>query len=646
MPRAKQSKRLPITVERALGVVGLALHGVSPDGGLVAFSQSVLRPEEKTRGNSIWAVDVTDGAARQLTRGPEDAQACWSPDGRMLAFARKLEGDKPPQIMLLPRAGGEAAQLGELEMAPGALTFVPNGKRLSFLAARPDDRATRDRKARGDDARRLLTDDKPQQLWSIGLDAGKARCESPEGLAVWEYGWLPDGRSAVIVYTDDPSVDAQLFRPRLALLRPRTGELTPLATDLQFPRSPRVSQDGRSVAVLGSQTAAPLGGMLFAIDLQSGQVTCLTPDLAGTVEFYEWLPDSSGLLVLVGQGFDSTLCLAELPAAGELKVLSAERPRSVDGFAVAPDGRQAFVICEGPGGPPELWSVELDAPAARCLTRINAATARWSFGRSEVIRWRSDGGLEIEGLVIYPPGYRAGRTYPTILCIHGGPCGRFRHDLGLYPQQVLAQEGYVVLAPNPRGSTGYGETFVKANMADWGGGDFRDLMAGLDLLVKQGVADPDRLGVWGASYGGYMTAWAVTQTDRFRAAVCQCGLTNLFSFNGQADIPSFEEFYFGANPYDDPERFRARSAMTYIRQVKTPTLLLHGEQDARVPIAQSYEMYRGLQHVGVETEFVIYPREGHGISEIPHQRDLYRRALGWFRQHLGAGASPRKEARR
>jgi dipeptidyl aminopeptidase/acylaminoacyl peptidase len=160
-------------------------------------------------------------------------------------------------------------------------------------------------------------------------------------------------------------------------------------------------------------------------------------------------------------------------------------------------------------------------------------------------------------------------------------------------------------------------------------------MGGLDLLIEQGIADPERLGIYGASYGGYMTAWTVTQTDRFQAAVCQCGITDLFSFHGQTDItPRFLEMYFRASPYDDPELYRAHSAMTHIKQVKTPTLFLHGEQDVRVPIPQSYEMYWGLRHVGVDTEFVIYPREGHGILETPHQRDMYTRIVEWFDRYL------------
>jgi dipeptidyl aminopeptidase/acylaminoacyl peptidase len=306
----------------------------------------------------------------------------------------------------------------------------------------------------------------------------------------------------------------------------------------------------------------------------------------------------------------------------------------VEALGIAPDSRRAYLLCQGPGQAPELYRCDLCGGAARRLTHLNAAAEKLALGRSEIIRWPSSDGLEIEGQVVYPPGYRKGRAYPAILIIHGGPPGRFRSDLGLLPFQLLAAAGYLVLAPNPRGSSGYGEDFAKANFEDWGGGDYRDLMAGVDHLIEQGLADPKRLGVWGASYGGYMTAWVVSQTDRFRAAICQCGLTNLFSFNGQTDIPSFLQYYLGASPYDDPERFRARSALTFIRQVRTPTLFLHGEQDVRVPIAQSYEMYWGVRHMGVDTEFVIYPREGHGIGETPHQRDLYGRALEWFKQRL------------
>jgi len=624
--------RLPVTVERALELVGIGPLVVSPDGTRVVFGQNTLRLGEKTRASSLWSVALRGGKPRRLTKGPDDGQPVWAPDGSVLAFTRKVDEKKSPQVMLLPADGGEPTQLGDLEMAPGALTFTRDGKHLGFLALTPDDKPTRERREKGDDARVFVKDDKPPRLWVMNAKTGKTRPLSPEGIVICEYGWRPDG-SAVVITADEPGPDSQFFTARLGLLS-AAGKFKPVGDKLEFIHHLKVSPDGRFAAVLATQSGAPFGGLAFVVDIKSGKTDCLTPGLRGSVETFEWLPDSTGLLLDVGQGYESVLYVAPVAAPGTLETVCAERPASVDALALAPDSGRAVLLCQGPNEAPDLYACDLTGGPARRLTRVNAKAEQLALGRSEIIRWKSTEGFTIEGRVVYPRNYRQGKRYPTILFIHGGPPGRFRSDLGLLPYQWLAEAGYVVLAPNPRGSSGYGEDFAKANFVDWGGGDYRDLMAGVDHLIKRGIADPGRLGVWGGSYGGYMTAWVVSQTDRFRAAICQCGLTNLFSFNGQTDIPRFLQYYFGANPYDNPELFRRHSALNFIQQVKTPTLFLHGDQDLRVPIAQSYEMYWGMRHIGTETEFVIYPREGHGIGETPHQRDLYRRVLDWFKARL------------
>lgn len=632
---ARKSKPMPLTVERALRLVGLSGLRLSPDGTQAAFVQSLLRPEEKTRATSVWAVTVPGGELRRLTHGPEDGQPCWSPEGATLAFVRRAEPGKPPQIMLLPLAGGEAEALGEPELAPASLSFTPDGKRLGFLAAAADDRATRERKQRGDDARVFLDEDRPTRLWTISRKSGRVRAASPADVTIWEYSWLPSGKQAVVVYSQQPGADAQIFHTRLGLLDLHRRTVAPLAESLRYVSGASVSPDGHCAALIGSATGAYFGRTAWALDLLSGEQTCLTPELAGSVEAFDWLPDSSGLIVQVGEGLLTPLYRVLLAAPGELQSVCRDRPPSLDGLAVARGGAWAALICQGPGLAPEVYCWDLQAPAAEPLTHVNAAADRLCWGRSETVSWTSGEGRQIEGRLTYPPNYRPGQPSPLILVIHGGPMGRFRSDLGALPHQLLAAEGYLVLAPNPRGSTGYGAEFLGANYADWGGGDYRDLMAGVDYLVERGLADPDRLGVYGGSYGGYLTAWTVSQTRRFRAAICQCGLTDLCSFNGTADIPSFLELYFGVNPYDDAEPVRARSPLTFLPQVTTPVLFLHGEADARVPPTQTLQMHWGLRHRGVETQLVTYPREGHGIAETPHQRDLYRRIVEWFAKYLG-----------
>ena len=638
MPKGKKTKRRPVTVKEALKVVALHDVRVSPDGELVAFVKSVVRKDEKTRGTSIWAAPAGGGKVRQLTQGPEDGQPRWAPDGRMLAFTRKTDKEKPPQVFLLPLDGGEPKKLTDLQTAPEALDFAPNGRRISFLAETPDDKKTKQRKETGDDARVFVTDEKPKRLWTASLKSGQAKARSPEDLAVWEYDWLPDGRLAAVIFTEEPRLDALYFRASVGICRTKQAKIERLEVPIHRPCWPRVSPDGKAIAVLAGGGDSPFADQAWVVDIESGETTCLTPDLPATVDGLEWLPDSSGLLLLVAEGLLTRLCTAKLDAPGELERVCQRLPAAIDGVQISEDGSSVFAVGQDFEQAGELWCADLASGEARKLTAENKAAGKLRLGRSSVIRWSSTEDFEIDGALTLPPGFRAGEPRPTILVVHGGPAGRFREDVGLLPRQLLANEGYVVLTPNPRGSRGYGQEFMIANFQDWGGGDFRDLMAGLDALIEQGIADPERLGIYGGSYGGYMTAWTVTQTDRFRAAVCQCGLTDLYCFHGQTDItPSFLEIYFGASPYEDPDRYRARSAMTHIGQAKTPTLFVHGEQDVRVPIAQSYEMYWGLKHVEVETEFVIYPREGHGIMETPHQRDLYGRVVKWFGKHLKDG---------
>jgi dipeptidyl aminopeptidase/acylaminoacyl peptidase len=272
------------------------------------------------------------------------------------------------------------------------------------------------------------------------------------------------------------------------------------------------------------------------------------------------------------------------------------------------------------------------------VSRANRDIALPLIGKTEAIRWKSKDGLEIEGLLTYPANYETGKRYPLILNIHGGPTGvygeTFIGGFGPYPIAALAERGFAVLRPNPRGSGGYGKDFRFANYNDWGGRDYEDDQAGVDKVIEMGVADPDRLGIMGWSYGGFMTSWTITQTNRFKAAAIGAGVTDLWSFTGTSDIPGFIPDYFGGEPWAAFTSWTKHSPITYIKNVKTPTLLLHGEADERVPVSQGYEYYNALKHQGALAKMVVYPRQHHGPNEPKFIMDIMQRHIDWMEKYV------------
>ncbi|HEU5133259.1 MAG TPA: S9 family peptidase, partial [Pyrinomonadaceae bacterium] len=274
------------------------------------------------------------------------------------------------------------------------------------------------------------------------------------------------------------------------------------------------------------------------------------------------------------------------------------------------------------------------------ITTVNADFKTPPVGRTEVITWKSKDGKQIEGLLTYPVGYQAGQKVPLILNVHGGPAGVFQQTFlggrGSYPLATFSSRGYAILRPNPRGSSGYGTEFRRANLRDWGFGDYQDLMTGVDRVIEMGVADPERLGVMGWSYGGFMTSWIVTQTTRFKAASAGAPVTNLMSFNGTADIPSFIPDYFGGQFWEVMDLYQKHSPMFNVKNVTTPTMIQHGEADVRVPISQGYEFYNALKVKGVPTRMLVLPRQPHGPNEPKMQLAAMKANLEWFEKYIGA----------
>jgi dipeptidyl aminopeptidase/acylaminoacyl peptidase len=375
------------------------------------------------------------------------------------------------------------------------------------------------------------------------------------------------------------------------------------------------------------------------VPLSGGEPRNVLPDHPGIVEEIAPLPGAVGSVAArIVERTHARLYAVDV-RSGEMTPITppalAERGSVLQGVSFAAGGDRVALIWSDATTPEEVY---LGEPRGM-------ATAVTSFGKAFVDRlqpvahvtWQSDDGVAIEGLLTYPAGYEAGKRYPLVVEIHGGPSWQWEervmldwHDWA----QMLASRGYAVLQPNPRGSTGYGREFQQLLQDDVGGGESRDLVAGALAMVERGIADRDRLGIGGWSWGGYLTAWTITQTDIFRAAVMGAGLSNLISDHGQDDIPSANLLYFPSHPYDDMEIYWRSSPIRFVAQVRTPTLILHGDEDARVHPAQGMEYFRALKLRGVPVRFVRYPREKHGFEERAHQIDLMRRIGDWFDRFL------------
>jgi dipeptidyl aminopeptidase/acylaminoacyl peptidase len=484
------------------------------------------------------------------------------------------------------------------------------------------------------------------RLWVVDVATRAARCVTGERVHVWEYDWSPDGERFVALVSDRPGDDAW-FNAELATVPSSGGNSDPLCTTRKQYAMPRWSPDGRSIAFLSCTWSDPgvVGGDIWVVDATGGDPRSLTSGSGVSVSCLAWEPDSAGIRFL-GYGEGKLTCGRAPVAAGELErfwtepITAAERSQPC--FSMDSAGRMIAIAREDPAHPRDVWTYSRD-PGWQQRTYLHPGLAGITWGAVEERTWRGDGGAPIQGLVVHPVGVDATAVAPLIVVIHGGPASLWPHRLaaggGSEWAQWLAAHGYRVLLPNPRGSLGWGVPFTEANLGDMGGADLRDILAGVDALVAEGVADGARIGVGGWSYGGYMTAWSVTRPDdelphRFKAAVMGAGISNWESFHGTAEIPAWDALFWQASPYELNGPYQRFSPINHVPNVKTPTLILHGGDDRTVPASQAQEFYQALKELGIETQLVIYPREGHPIQEREHQRDMLERILAWYDRYL------------
>ena len=626
--------------ERLLDLLHPSQPAFSPDGVRVAFSvqEAFSRPDEGVLSR-ICAAQADGSGARQATRGPRaDTSPRWSPDGRTLAFLSDRDHAGRAAVHLLDDDAGEARPIGSLEGSAEDVRFAPDGSRLLVLAADPgSDRAGADSATRIDagngDPRVTRPAEHWRRLYIVDVATGETTPVGPAGLNIWEFDWR--GGEIAAVVSDDPS-ESGWYRARLVAVDLATGSARTIHEPAMQIAYPTLSPDGSTVAFVEGfcSDRGILLGETTIVPARGGEARVLAPEidvgcLAWRDEHTLWFAAARGLAHAVGTiDLDGN---AEVIWDGDESIISGWVPV----VSPSPDGRRLAAAHSTWASAPELRALDLADPASgwRALSQLNPEAPAVD-GACARRAWTSDE-LEIEGLLLTPSGTGAS-PLPLVVWVHGGPTDSYACS---HPDPRLAgmlAAGYAILLPNPRGSSGRGQAFARANLGDMGGGDLRDILAGVDALAAEGVTDGDRVAIVGTSYGGFMSAWAIGQTDRFRASVPMAAVTNWLSFHNTTNIGRFDELFLDADPYDPAGDYFSRSPIAHVRRIRTPTLVMHGELDLCVPLSQGQELYQALAAEGVETELVVYAREGHGWREHAHILDGIERMRAWLDRHLAA----------
>jgi dipeptidyl aminopeptidase/acylaminoacyl peptidase len=646
---AASGKHVP-TVDDLLNLQSVGGAQISPDGTRVAYTVSAANFKEDAFVSQIWVANAATGETLQITRGEKSSTSPrWSPDGQWVAFLSNRVKDKN-QIFAIRLAGGEAAQLTKSETAISSIWWSPDGKTIAFAAPEPDAQARKDRKehlaeyevVRGDYAfAQLFTLDVAEALKAPVK--GKQRTKGTDR-SVSSFSWSPDGARIVFAATKNPDL-IQGVTSDIYVVKLSDDSVAPLVSQPGPDTNPKWSPDGKEIvfqSAMGNTRYFASNTRLAVVPAQGGSVRSLTPDFDEDPFLIDWIGD--GVYFAASRKTAAHLFRLD-PATGRIAAVSAPDGFMGNGFSFSKDGKRVAFTAGSPTSVPELFVSDLSPFNPRALTKMTDQAKDLTLGTREVISWQSQDGATIEGVLIKPADFDPKKKHALLCVIHGGPTGVDRPvllqpDSRYYPSDIWAARGALILKVNYRGSAGYGEKFRKLNERNLGVGDAWDVLSGVDYLVGKGWVDPTRVGCMGWSQGGYISAFLTTSTTRFKAISDGAGISNWATYYYNTDITPFTINYLGTDPVEDPEIYRKTSPISYVKGAKTPTLIQHGENDKRVPIANAYELRQALEDRGVPVEMVVYKGFGHGINKPKAMRAVMTHNLAWFNHYIFGDPKP------
>ena len=635
VPAAAQERRA-MTTDDGLDMIRVGGATISPDGSWVLFSKSELDWGENERKTTWWWVPTGGGEPYRFIGEEGGSGFQFSPDGSMLSFTRSV--DEKSQLFLMRTDGGEAQKLSKHKTSVGSYRWSQDGSKIFFVAAEP--RSEEEEKARkdGDDA--IFVDEGPSgqragtwnNFWVIDVASKEEKRITEVDHRIGSFAVSP-GADRIAFTSRSENRRNQQNHSEIRLLDVESGEIRQL-TENRAPESRLVwAPDGQSLAYT-ARTDGEWELMLdkiWIMDPESGDKRMVSGAFDGNISTFVWTPDASAILFSGLQGTNNNLFRLDVGSGDVVKVTSALGSLSPSSFS-RDRTRMAYVFQDF-DTPSDVWIGSTDGSSGVRLTDANPwIEEKIVLGKGELIQWTSKDGTAIEGILMLPSG-DPDEALPLLLHIHGGPAGVFRNAFSTQ-NHVWAGLGYAQLFPNVRGSSGYDDELLSGNARDIGGGDYEDLMTGVDEVVARGIADPDQLGLRGWSYGGILGGWTVTQTDRFKGASIGAMVSDWTSEYGPGFNHDVRLWYIGGTPWENPGEWRERSALTHVANVTTPTLILHGMNDRTDTEPQSMMFFQALKDQGKIARYIRFPREPHGFREPRHQRTRDVEEIRWIQKYV------------
>jgi dipeptidyl aminopeptidase/acylaminoacyl peptidase len=634
------------SIDEVIGLKRAGAPAISPDGRRVAFTIRETNWDENAYETEIWVADSSAGEPRQLTNARGSSQQpAWSPDGRRLAFVSDRSGKR--QIYVISMGGGEAEEVTAVEDGVTAFQWSPDGSSIAFTMLDPVADEMKSREKQWGDVRLEDEDQRYAHLHILDMATKQVRRLTSGRFVVGSFEWSPDSRTIAYDHraTSDP---ADGGTADISVVTLATGAATPVVNQPGPDSTPRWSPDGTRLAFV-SAMAKPF------YFYQNSVIAVVTPGTSRVESLTDAFDENPGLIAWTEAGIHFSASQRTYTALFTLDQASRAIARHAPDntwigsqFSFSRDGGTVAFVASGPEAFGDVQVGSRTALAsARKVSDTGAQVAGWPRHTREVVGWKSQDGTDIEGVLHKPAGFVPGRRSPLLIVIHGGPTGISRPQpyasASFYPIDGFLARGALVLEPNYRGSAGYGEKFRSLNVRNLGIGDAWDVLSGIDQLVAMGLVDPDRVGSMGWSQGGYISAFLTTKhADRFRAISVGAGISDWMTYYVNTDIHPFTRQYLKATPWDDPKIYADTSPMTYIKQARTPTLIQHGDLDARVPIPNAFQLYQGLRDQNVPVRLSVFKGFGHGLNKPRANRAAMEQNWEWFGKYIwGAGTESR-----